>query len=229
MGKFVDLTGQRFGNLTVIERRGSDKYKNALWLCKCDCGNEVLIKSNNLRTGNSSSCGCIATNQRREKFLKHGLRHTRLYDIWRAMKQRCYYKKSHNYSNYGGRGIVVCNEWLNDAENFYNWAVYNGYKDGLTIDRIDVNGDYEPSNCRWVTLQEQNNNRRSNRLITYRGKTQNLTQWCKELNIKRSDFYYLLEKGYSDVDAVGSLLGFTKEQLDQFFMTNDYTKLIEEQ
>ena len=144
---------------------------------------------------------------------------TRIYHIWTDMKTRCNCTNSNVYRLYGGRGIKSDKykffiDFYDDLfDSYIKHCKEYGVKN-TTLDRIDVNGNYEPSNCRWVTLQEQNNNRRSNRLITYRGKTQNLTQWCKELNIKRSAFYCLLEKGYSDVDAIGALLGFTKEQLD---------------
>ncbi len=114
---------------------------------------------------------------------KHGGKHTRLYSIWCGMKSRCYNKNDSHYPRWGGRGISICSEWLSDFSNFKHWAENNGYKTGLTIDRIDNNGNYCPENCRWVTVKEQNNNQRTNRLITYNGKTQNLKQWSVELGI----------------------------------------------
>lgn len=228
MSKFIDLTGQKFGRLTVIKKVGSSKNKSVLWLCKCDCGSEIVVTSNNLRTGNSKSCGCLATDIRKKLCTKHGLKYTRIYNIWRAMKQRCYNKNAKNYKNYGARGIKICDEWLQNFKNFYDWAMKNDYAENLSIDRIDVNGNYEPKNCRWITLQEQNNNRRSNNNITFGEKTQNLTQWCKLLNIKKHKIYASMEKGHSCNDAICSLLGFTKQQLDEFFETNDYTKLLTE-
>lgn len=205
MSKSIDLTGQIFGRLTVIKKVGLSKNKFVLWLCKCTCGNQIIVTSNNLRTGNTQSCGCLATELRRKNLLKHGLRSTRIYSIWRGMKQRCCNKNSTHYKYYGERGIKICQEWLNNFMNFYNWAINNGYADNLSIDRINVNGNYEPSNCRWITLKEQNDNRRNNNIITIWDKTQNLEHWCKELNIKRSQVYKLVRKGKSFKEAIITL------------------------
>ncbi len=205
MSKSIDLTGQIFGRLTVIKKVGLSKNKFVLWLCKCACGNKIIVTSNNLRTGNTQSCGCLATELRRKNLLKHGLRNTRIYSIWKGMKQRCCNKNSTKYKDYGARGIIICQEWLNNFICFYNWALKNGYADNLSIDRIDANGNYEPLNCRWVTLKEQNNNRRSNNNITIWNKTQNLELWCKELNIKRSQVYKLVQKGKSFKEAIITL------------------------
>ena len=114
---------------------------------------------------------------------KHGGRHTKLYSVWGSMKRRCYSKNDSHYPRWGGRGITICSEWLLDFSNFQRWALNNGYAEGLTIDRIDNNGNYCPENCRWIPSSEQNNNQRTNRLITYKGRTQNLKQWSRELNI----------------------------------------------
>lgn len=229
MNNFIDLTGQKFGRLTVIKKVGCSKNKSILWLCKCDCGNEVVVTSNNLRTGNSTSCGCFAREIRKKRCTIHGFRNARIYNIWRAMKQRCYNKNSKNYKNYGGRGIIVCNQWLKDFKSFYDWSMQNGYSDNLSIDRINVNGNYEPNNCRWITLQEQNNNRRSNNNLTIGNKTQNLSEWCKDLNINRHKIYTLMKKGYNCYNAIGKLLGFTDTQLNNFFETGDYQALLEQE
>ena len=134
---------------------------------------------------------------------KHGGKGTRLYDIWCGMKSRCYNKNDSHYCRWGGRGIIICSEWLLDFSNFRNWAYKNGYAENLTIDRINNDGNYEPSNCRWITLAEQNNNQRTNRMITYKGKTQNMKQWSKELNInygtlksRLDDSHWSVEKAF---------------------------------
>ena len=188
-GKFQDLTGQKFCRLTVIERANDYVYPSgrhrAQWLCKCDCGNETIVKANDLKGGHTNSCGCLNKEKTKERSTKHRMSHSRIYNAWSHMKQRCLDKNSNDYNDYGGRGIKVCNEWL-EFEPFYKWATENSYNDSLSIDRIDVDGNYEPSNCRWVDMKTQQNNRRNNHYITYDGKTQTMKQWSEELNINYS-------------------------------------------
>lgn len=156
--KCIDITNNKYGNLIVIKRVENDKYNNAQWLCKCICGNECVVLGYHLRTGHTSSCGCSHSSKigKLNPSYKHGKRNTRLYKIYYNMKDRCYNAKNKRYSNYGGKGIIICNEWLEDFENFYSWAMQNGYEDNLTIDRINNDGNYEPCNCRWITKQAQN-------------------------------------------------------------------------
>ncbi len=163
MAEMIDLTGQRFGRLTVVERHGKGTDGHALWLCVCECGETTIAASNDLTLGKKKSCGCLRKQINSTIHKTHGKKNTKLYYVWQRMKQRCHYPKSKDFSFYGGRGITVCEEWKNNFQAFYDWAMSNGYFDGLTLDRIDVNGNYEPSNCRWVTMKVQCNNRRPRR------------------------------------------------------------------
>lgn len=182
MSNIIDLTGNKFGKLTVICRKGSNDKGNAMWKCICDCGNVVVVNSNHLRSGNTCSCGCTRGE-------KHGLTNTRIYRIWQAMKNRCYNQNVVHFGDYGGRGITVCEEWKNSFSAFYDWAISNGYSDELTIDRIDFNGNYEPSNCRWVNMKMQNNNTRHNRTITKNGETHSVSEWAEIIGIKPATLY----------------------------------------
>ena len=183
MPPLTDLTNQLFGRLTVIRRAGTDMNKKPLWLCRCSCGKQTLVPSQSLKSGATKSCGCLQEEHKKAGNIKHGLRYTRVYKIWLAILQRTGNEKNTDYELYGGRGITVCDEWKNDFMAFYNWAMENGYQENLTIDRIEVNGNYEPSNCRWSTQKEQCNNTRRNRRITLNGKTMTLKQWEEETGI----------------------------------------------
>jgi hypothetical protein len=157
--KIKDLTGQKFNMLTVIGFSHTKDDKR-FWHCVCECGKETVVRGRYLQTGHTRSCGCLKA----KKKPKHGKAHTRIYRIWRSMKARTNPNNREKYPYYSGRGIAHCKEW-DHFEPFYEWAMANGYSDNLSIDRKDVNGNYEPSNCRWATLEEQGRNKRNNHLI----------------------------------------------------------------
>ena len=161
MPRKIDMIGKRFGRLTVIEESSKRVGKSITYICRCDCGNVTKpIQGANLRNGNTKSCGCLHEETMREILQKHGEKQTRLYRIWQNMKNRCRNKNVSCYKYYGGKGVGVCDKWANDFLSFRNWALENGYEENLTIDRIDNDGDYEPSNCRWVTMGVQSRNKR---------------------------------------------------------------------
>lgn len=194
------MIGQKFGKLTVIEEcKERNKHGKIVYKCTCDCGNIVYANGHLLRNGNTKSCGCLRLGGRPQT---HGKSYTRLYRILQHVKDRCYRSNNKDYQYYGARGIRVYDEWLNDFEAFYNWAINTNYKENLTIDRIDVNGNYEPSNCRWVDQKTQNNNKRNSVRLTYDGKTQTITQWAEELNCNRSAMYIRHRKGWTDKECL---------------------------
>jgi hypothetical protein len=229
MGKVNDLTGQRFTYLTVINQQGTNNQNRAMWLCKCDCGNEKLICSHDLKH-KTKSCGCYqkkVTSQnlnkgrgwnkgtgkinpiRKEQSYKD-LKETRLKNIYYHMIRRCYNPKDTRYKDYGGRGITVCQEWLKDLREFYGWAVNNGYSENLTIDRKNNNEEYSPDNCRWVTRKIQSNNTRRNVYITFGGKTATLAKWADTIGIKYSTLRARLSRGW---DVGRALEGYPHENM----------------
>lgn len=194
----LNLVGEKYWNMTVLEFVGINEKGRSLWLCKCDCGNTKVVVGTDLKRGKVKSCGCM--NRR-----INGLYKSRLYEIHHMMMCRCYTESTTHYEYYGGRGISVCEEWRNKENgflNFYNWSMANGYADDLTIDRIDVNGNYEPSNCRWATREQQANNTRHNKFITYKGKTMTISQWAKLLGIDRRTFDKRIKSGWSISDCI---------------------------
>ena len=165
--------GDTFNNWTVLEILPKTKNYHKIFRCKCSCGTIKDVDAFNVIKGKSKSCGCISIEKVKQRTTKHGMTNTPLYHIWCSMRERCYNSNYQAYKDYGGRGITMCQEWKDDFMAFYTWAINNGYKQTLTIDRINVNGNYEPSNCRWADRKTQANNRRSNISITLYGKTQN--------------------------------------------------------
>lgn len=193
---FNDLTNKRFGKLVALEIVGRNKTRNLEWLCKCDCGNFVIVPSGRLVTNNTKSCGCYKISAIKNTATKHGYRHTRLYEIWLGMKKRCNNKNCKAFNNYGGRGIKVCKEWEYDFKKFYDWSMTNGYEDKLSIDRIDNNGNYSPNNCRWSNRVVQANNKRNNIKITFNNKTLTTAMWSRETNLNQSTITNRIKRGW---------------------------------
>lgn len=188
-----DLTGVRFGRLTVIKYYGLSTKKQIYWLCKCDCGNDVYVRTTALTHGIKKSCGCLQLESGHSNY-KYGCKTNRLYTIWRGMKARCLNINDKCYHLYGGRGISICKEWMNDFASFQSWSLNNGYADNLSIDRIDSNGNYEPNNCRWATSSEQNSNKSNNHYLTIDGETKTLGEWCRIYKANREKVKYNLKK-----------------------------------
>ena len=202
-GQFVnmreDITGQRFGRLVALNFSHKDKNRKTYWDFQCDCGNIKTLRTDQVKNGNIKSCGCLKKEQdninlNRKgsepwKYDSQGLSQHPLYYKWKGMKERCYDVHSNSYKRYGGRGIEICEEWLCSFKAFYDWSINNGWEEGLQIDRIDNNGNYEPNNCRYVTAKENCNNRSTTRKIEINGITHSITEWCEIFNIEPHSLY----------------------------------------
>lgn len=199
--------GERYGKLIIISEveptACSNGQRRRKFLCKCDCGKEKIVSFPNLCSGNTTSCGCNYKEaaKLRSKY-NQGLLNSKLYGVWAAMKQRCYDPNKEHFDCYGGRGITVCNEWKDDFLVFYNWAINNGYQEGLTIDRIDVNGNYEPNNCRWIDNKQQANNKRTNVFLTLNGECHTIMEWSEKLGINAGTLQQRKHLGWSDEDIL---------------------------
>lgn len=196
MSKYVNLTNQRFGKLVVLERVANHIKPNGkqivMWRCICDCGNLSVVSSDNLKSGHTKSCGCERIAALKERSIKHNETGTRLYDIWIGIKERCY--NPNRWFGWGDRGISMCEEWTDSFEAFRDWSLSNGYSDILSIDRIDNNGNYEPSNCRWVDAKKQANNRRTNTMVEYNGEAHTISEWSDITGIKANTIAMRLRK-----------------------------------
>lgn len=195
MSQKIDMTGRRFGRLLVIAEAGRNKHRAVMWRCRCDCGAESIVRAQYLRSGHTTSCGCWKREVPGTWTLKHGQSNSRLYKIWRNMVRRTTDPNFPDYPNYGGRGITVCQEW---RESFEAFARDMGptHRNDLTLDRIDNEGSYEPDNCRWATAIEQARNKRSNRLITFDGKTMPVSAWAEHTGISGPAIRYRLHNGW---------------------------------
>lgn len=196
--KTIVLSGERHGRLTIVSEKIGEKRRK--FLCLCDCGKEKVVRLHDLKKGAIRSCGCLLSETSRNKAYRHGGcpdgGNSRLYTIWNNMRMRCLNKNREDYKHYGERGITVCKEWL-DFKEFQIWAIENGYQAHLTIERINNNGNYEPSNCRWATRKEQRNNASDNLLIEHEGQIKNLRQWTYRLGLKYTTLYQRIRHGWS--------------------------------
>lgn len=199
--RIEDLSCFKFGLLKPL-KMVQPINKKTMWLCKCDCGNEIVAYASNLKNGHAKSCGCI-------KYTAKKLSTKRIYTIYRGIISRCFNKSDKNYLKYGAKGITVCDEWKgeNGLFNFVDWSYNNGYSEHLSIDRIDVNGNYEPSNCRWVDKYTQANNKRNSVYLTYKGKTQTVPQWSRELGLKPYLIHQRIKLGWTTKQILETRVG----------------------
>lgn len=196
MPKTIEMIGKRFGRLLVIEESGQRIDGQRAWVCRCDCGKITNpIRGHSLRCGDTTSCGCVHKEKTARTFTTHGKSNTRLYNVWSCMKKRCTNESDSRYEHYGGRGIAVCEEWEDDFQAFYDWAMANGYKEGLQIDRIENDGNYCPENCRWADRDTQANNKSDNVKVAYNGSLITITQLSKMCGIKQATLYKRFHKG----------------------------------
>jgi hypothetical protein len=194
-----DIAGQRFDRLLVLGYLGISKNGSAIWRCQCDCGNIVDVVGHSIRSGHAKSCGCLSKESTSERFTTHGMSGTSAHIAWSNMLQRCQNPINPNYSNYGGRGVTVCDRWQ-EFENFF--ADMGEPPAGMSLDRKDNDGNYDPDNCRWTTNQQQAINKRSNQLLTLDGRTMPMMQWASETGIKANTIWYRLDRGWTVEDAL---------------------------
>ena len=213
----INEIGNKYGKLTVVDRAPNNKHRCAMFICNCECGNVVVVRGTSLRNGKTKSCGCLQKELARntiqkyncsEAYIpptnyKHGMAHSRLYNIWNKMIQRCTNQNADNYCYYGGRGILVCDEWKNDFSAFKEWALTNGYDDSLSIDRKNPEGNYCPENCKWSTKTDQARNKRDSIKITINNLTLPLSQWCEIYNCNYKTAHAKYKKGILPEEIFG--------------------------
>lgn len=203
MGKKLGLAGMKFGKLTAIrptENRASSG--SVVWECQCDCGNKTFVNAPTLNGGKTISCGCARMERVLLSITKHGQSYTKLYGVWGGIKERCFNSNSKSYENYGGRGITVCAEWKDDFLTFKEWAMRNGYKQGLSIDRKNNNLGYYPENCQWADKKTQQNNRRANHFISLNGVKKTVKQWEEITGIKANTIIRRIRSGWASERAI---------------------------
>lgn len=215
MRKKIDIKGQRFGRLVVVEQAGnSTNGKPIPWLCMCDCGNEKIIISSSLRYGKTRSCGCLKDEKTSKRSRKYPRGYEGLKDVRRQMIARCTELDHPDYGWYGARGISVCSEWVDGLGAFIQWAKTTGYRKGLSIDRIDNDGNYCPENCRWASDREQANNRSNNHIIKYKGKEYTIAEAARKYNIKHSTLTGRLKRGWSVEKSIEEPIWIGRNQND---------------
>lgn len=206
MARAKDMIGKRFGRLVVIKRTNDHFYPSGrhdiCYTCQCDCGNTVDVIGIHLRSGHTVSCGCFRVDTSRDNMTTHGMTNTRLHNIWKNMLERCFNHSHKNYDIYGGRGITVCDEWRTDFNSFAEWSFSHGYDDSLSLDRVNVDGNYSPYNCRWVTQKEQCNNTRRNILVTIGNETKTLKQWAEYYCLSYGTIASRVKRGWDPFRAV---------------------------
>ena len=196
-GKFKDLTEMTFGKLTVLECVGNTKGGHAQWLCRCECGNEVIVASSHLKSEHTKSCGCLQRNKVGMLNKKHGMRGTKIYNTWKSIKKRCFNPNCKDFGSYGGRGIKMFEAWINDFQAFYDYVSKLPHygEAGYSLDRINNNGNYEPNNLRWATAKEQGRNKRNNRIVQYDGEKMCLAEAVEKSNIQLGTVIRRISRG----------------------------------
>lgn len=203
MSKLIDLIGQKFNRLTAIKRVENNKHGHIQYQWKCDCGNVIIASGQSVKRGNTKSCGCLLHDTLVERNYKHGRTKSRLYMIWAGIKQRCYKETSTVYEYYGKKGIRMSIEWKDNFSNFESWAISSGYKEGLTIERIDFNSDYCPENCKWIPLVEQQKNKSNVHKYCVNGEMKTIPELASEYSIRYKTLYRrLVVDGWEIYDAL---------------------------
>lgn len=206
MSQRVDITGKKFGRLTVLEHAGQSEGRQSMWLCRCDCGQERIVRGRNLRTGHTLSCGCHNREAVSKMLVKrnttHGKSRSRTYRSWAKMKERCNNSQCKDYDNYGGRGITVCHRWEESFEQFL--ADMGECPAGMSIDRIDNDNGYSPGNCRWASKKAQNNNTRANHFLEYNGQKKTISEWAEITGINAHTIHTRLRDGWSVEKALST-------------------------